>query len=78
MAREKRLISLKEASAYLGIHPSSMYRLLKRGKIQAIKIGSDWQFEYTKLDEWIDAQPAGKVWPEHHEPRKKDPSQDSD
>lgn len=73
MPRERRLISVKEASAYLGISASHMYRLLKRGQINAIKIGSDWYFEYAKLDEWIDAQPKGEVRPEVHPPRKKSP-----
>jgi excisionase family DNA binding protein len=51
MPRESRLISLKEAASYLSIHPSTLYRMLKRGEIQAIKVGS----------EWIDAHPPGKV-----------------
>jgi excisionase family DNA binding protein len=59
--REKRLISLKEAADYLGVSSSTLYRLLKRGLITAFKIGSDWQFEYAKLDEWIEAQPPGSV-----------------
>jgi len=46
--------------------------MLKNGQITAIKIGSDWFFEYSKLDQWIDAQPAGKVTPEFN-PRRKSP-----
>ena len=73
MKRERRLISIKEAAAYLGISESNLYRMLKQGKISAIKIGSGWYFEYSKIDQWIDAQPKGEVRPEGPKPRKKDP-----
>jgi len=72
MLKERRLITVKEAASYLNISPSSIYRMLKNGQITAIKIGSDWFFEYSKLDQWIDAQPAGKVTPEFN-PRRKSP-----
>lgn len=71
MKRERRLITVKEAAAYLGISESNMYRLLKRGDISAIRIGSSWFFEYAKIDAWIDALPKGQVRPEHHRGPKK-------
>lgn len=73
MKRERRLISVKEAAAYLGMSESNIYRMLKRGDIKAIKLGSSWYFEYSKIDAWIDAQPAGEVRPELRKPRNKLP-----
>lgn len=71
MVRERRLISVKEAAAYIGVSASMMYRMLKRGEIEAIKLGSDWYFEYSKIDQWIDSRPKGQVATEAHTPRKK-------
>ena len=50
--------------------------MLKRGEINAIKIGSDWFFEYAKLDQWIDARPHGVTATEKHPGRKKSPNRD--
>lgn len=71
MGRERRLISVKEAAAYLGVSESNIYRLLKRGEIKAIKIGSGWYFEYAKIDQWIDSRPPGETRAEAHTTRKK-------
>jgi excisionase family DNA binding protein len=66
VTRERRLITVKEAAAYLNISQSTVYRMLARGEITALKIGSDWFFEYAKIDQWLDARPPGKVSPEKH------------
>jgi excisionase family DNA binding protein len=38
---------------YLRCHPSTIYRLLKRGQIPAFKIGSDWRFQKAVIDRWL-------------------------
>ncbi|HKD69541.1 MAG TPA: helix-turn-helix domain-containing protein [Candidatus Binataceae bacterium] len=38
---------------YLRCHPSTVYRLLKRGQIPAFKIGSDWRFQKSVIDGWL-------------------------
>lgn len=70
MHRERRLISLKEAADYLGISPSNMYRMLKRGEIETMKIGDQWYFTYEQLDQWIDAQPKAATRAEGKRTRK--------
>lgn len=70
MKRERRLITVKEAAAYLGISESHLYRMLKDGAITAIKIGSSWFFEYDKIDKWIDSLPPGRVMPDAPHKRK--------
>jgi Helix-turn-helix domain len=36
-----KVTMLEEVSRYLHVHPSTLYRLLKRGEIPAFRIGSD-------------------------------------
>jgi excisionase family DNA binding protein len=49
-----RLWTLEEVAAYLHAHPSTIYRLLKRKQLPALKIGSDWRFSKQSIDRWID------------------------
>jgi excisionase family DNA binding protein len=37
-------------SEYLKVHPSTIYRQLKRGRLPAFKIGSDWRFNVKLID----------------------------
>ncbi|MGC1676396.1 MAG: helix-turn-helix domain-containing protein [Candidatus Binataceae bacterium] len=43
---------MKELSDYLKVHPSTIYRQLKRGKLPAFKVGSDWRFNIESIDRW--------------------------
>jgi len=46
------ILTIKEVASYLRIHPSTVYKLVKRHKIPAFKIGSDWRFHLESIDRW--------------------------
>ena len=46
-------MTLEEAAEFLRVHPSTIYRLLKRHEIPAFKMGSDWRFNQESLERWI-------------------------
>jgi excisionase family DNA binding protein len=52
MATQTRLVTVKELSDYLRVHPSTTYRLLKRGDFPGFKLGSDWRFNLAAIDRW--------------------------
>ncbi len=52
MATQGRLVTVKELSNYLRVHPSTVYRLLKRGDLPGFKLGSDWRFSIEAIDRW--------------------------
>jgi excisionase family DNA binding protein len=52
MATQSRLVTVRELSNYLRVHPSTIYRLLKRGDLPAFKLGSDWRFNLEAIDRW--------------------------
>ncbi len=56
MATPTRLVTVKELSNYLRVHPSTIYRLLKRGDLPALKLGSDWRFSLEAIDRWRQRQ----------------------
>ena len=59
MATPTRLVTVKELSNYLRVHPSTIYRLLKRGDLPALKLGSDWRFSLEAIDRWRQRQSDG-------------------
>ncbi|MGA8058088.1 MAG: helix-turn-helix domain-containing protein [Candidatus Binataceae bacterium] len=45
-------MTVHEVSTYLRVHPSTIYRLLKRHQIPGFRIGSDWRFNIEEIDRW--------------------------
>ncbi len=58
MKRRERtqIMTLKEVAKYLGLHPISIYRLIKTSDIPAMKIGGQWRFKKEVLDAWLSRQ----------------------
>lgn len=54
------VLTVKELSEYLKVHPSTIYRQLKRGRLPALKVGSDWRFNIESIDRWRLDQDAVK------------------
>jgi len=46
------VLTLEEVANYLRVHPSTVYRLLKKRGIPAFKVGSDWRFNLESIDHW--------------------------
>lgn len=49
---ESKVMTVKELSDYLKVHPSTVYRQLRRGRLPAFKVGSDWRFNVESIDRW--------------------------
>lgn len=60
MKRRERtqIMTLKEVAKYLGLHPISIYRLIKTTNIPAMKVGGQWRFRKDLLDSWLQKQQA--------------------
>jgi excisionase family DNA binding protein len=59
MAREFEVLTVKEVSEMLRIHKTTLYKLVKTGKIPSFRIGSDWRFRSDLLERWIAERPGG-------------------
>jgi excisionase family DNA binding protein len=46
------VLTVRDLSNYLRIHPSTVYRLLKTGQLPAFRVGSDWRFNVEEIDRW--------------------------
>ncbi len=46
------IMTIKEVAAYLRVHQSTLYRLIKRGKLPTFRVGSDYRFNLSAIDAW--------------------------
>jgi excisionase family DNA binding protein len=54
MERLKEVMTLREASEYLGISPDTLYKYLSEDRIPAFKLGNRWRFKKDLLDRWME------------------------
>jgi excisionase family DNA binding protein len=51
-----KVMNVREVSAYLRVHTSTIYKLLKHNQIPAFHVGNDWRFNIETIDDWRLAQ----------------------
>jgi len=49
-----QVLTIDEASNYLRIPLSSLYKLAQEGKIPCQKVGRHWRFRKETIDHWLD------------------------
>ncbi len=49
------VLTIEELAAYLKIPKSTLYKLVREGKIPSQKIGRHWRFRKEAIDRWLDA-----------------------
>lgn len=52
MSTDRQVLTLGELADYLRVHPTTIYRLLKKRAIPAFRMGSDWRFNRETIDQW--------------------------
>jgi excisionase family DNA binding protein len=46
-------MTVGEVAAYLKVHPKAIYRLAKRKELPSFRIGREYSFRLSEIDEWI-------------------------
>ncbi len=49
----EKLLTVEEVAGYLKIDRITLYRMLARKKIPAIKVGGQWRFYRKMIDAWL-------------------------
>jgi len=52
MASDEEILTITELSAYLRVHPTTIYRLLREGRIPGFRVGSAWRFNRASIEKW--------------------------
>jgi excisionase family DNA binding protein len=49
-------LTTEEVLGYLHVNLRTVYRLIKAGKIPAVRVGRQWRFRKRDVDRWLDSQ----------------------
>jgi len=52
-------LTTTEVIEYLQVNLRTVYRLLKAGKLPAVRVGRQWRFRKADVDAWLDSHGAG-------------------
>jgi excisionase family DNA binding protein len=52
-ATPRRIMTVAEVAEYLKVHRATIYRMARKGKIPAFKIGDDWRFDKDAIEKWM-------------------------
>ena len=59
---DETFLTTEEVLGYLQVNLRTVYRLIKAGKIPAVRVGRQWRFRKRDIDAWLDSQrPRGVV-----------------
>jgi excisionase family DNA binding protein len=58
---DETFLTTEEVLEYLQVNLRTVYRLIKAGKIPAVRVGRQWRFRKRDIDAWLDTQrPRGE------------------
>src|SRR3989442_3769425 len=61
---DETFLTTEEVLEYLQVNLRTVYRLIKAGKIPAVRVGRQWRFRKRDIDAWLDTQrPRGTARP---------------
>lgn len=54
--RDDSFLSTEEVLEYLNVNLRTVYRLIKAGKIPAVRVGRQWRFRRRDIEAWLESQ----------------------
>ena len=61
-----QILNVSELSKYLRIHKTTIYRMLREGRLPGFRIASDWRFSVEAIEQWQRDQKQKKTGPQIH------------
>ena len=58
---DETFLTTDDVLGYLRVNLRTVYRLIKAGKIPAVRVGRQWRFRKSDLDAWLESQRAGRA-----------------
>src|SRR5437868_14306943 len=53
---DESFLTTEEVLEYLQVNLRTVYRLIKAGKIPAVRVGRQWRFRKRDIDAWLETQ----------------------
>ena len=61
------VLTIEELCAYLKVPRSTLYKVVREGKVPSQKVGRHWRFRKEGIDRWLDETPAQEPKPQEGE-----------
>ena len=52
----REIMQAKDVAEYLHLHLFTIHKLARQGRLPCFKIGSDWRFRRSAIEEWVKKQ----------------------
>jgi excisionase family DNA binding protein len=49
----RKFLTVDELSEYLHVHRTTIYRMLRQGKLSGFRVGTDWRFDFDVIERWL-------------------------
>ncbi len=59
MVRLATMMTVKDVARYLRVHDVTIYRMIHRGRLPAVRIGRVWRFHKDHIDRWLTSNGTG-------------------
>jgi excisionase family DNA binding protein len=53
MESAHEILTIMEVSDLLRVHPFTLYKLVKAGRIPSFRVGNDWRFRKNEIERWV-------------------------
>ncbi len=53
-------LTTEEVLACLKVTPRTVYRLIQAGELPAVRVGRQWRFRRSDLDQWLSTRETGR------------------
>ena len=63
LPNDEVFLTTEEVLEYLQVNLRTVYRLIKAGKIPAVRVGRQWRFRKRDIDAWLHSQRSGGLDP---------------
>lgn len=50
------LLTIEELARYLKISKHTLYKMVEKGKLPALKIANQWRFKKGDINKWVEKQ----------------------
>ena len=50
---DRHYLSIQEVARRFRVNTTTVYRLVKRGRLPAFKVGNQWRFSEERLQQWV-------------------------
>src|ERR1044072_3612326 len=71
---DETVLTTEEVLEYLQVNLRTVYRLIKAGKIPAVRVGRQWRFRKRDIDSWLESQRPSAVTAVSPPPQQRAPA----